>query len=173
MATTTAASAKPTINDGGTVVYGGTVAGNVTNAPGLTHVGIHNNQYGNWQLSSSGNTAPYWKRSVPTADTGATTHVIRLVSANIIIPGSARFLRARAYNDTWRTTRFINPALTLTGGWSYTTGLPLQGLPASGSNDDFSATGTVFIPTRALPGEYTLLETGRTPTQGDYEAKTG
>ncbi len=176
MSTTTAISTNPTINNGATVVYGGTADNsNVTNVPGRTHVGIHNDSYGQWKLSSSGNTATYWKRSVNTAgiSTGVTTHIIRRISTNIVIPGSARFRRGIKHSDTRRTTRFINPAAPLVGGWSVTTGLPIQGLPASGSNDDFSATGSIFQPTRALPGEFTLLETGRTPTQKDYEAKTG
>ncbi len=173
MATTTAVSANPTRNNGATVVWGGTADGNnVTNLVGRTIIGSENNIYGTWQLASSGNTAPHWKRSAGAVDTGVTTHVIRRVSANVIFTGSSKFRNSIHHNFDIRTSRFINP-IGLTGGWSYTTGLLLQGAPASGSHDDLGVNGAGFRPSRVIPGEYAIMQTGKTPTQGDYEEKTG
>lgn len=57
----------------------------------------------------------------------------------------------------------------VTAGWNYVTGNYIT-YPTSAS-DSFS-TDDASRPTRAIPGEFVYLETGQTPTQDNYDAKT-
>lgn len=102
----------------------------------------------------------------------AGSYIIRSYSPSTqAIPGSDTKHR-RPYNFDYsvRTARFINPA-GATGGWKYDTGKLIQGAPASGSSDTFATQGTTNYPTRAVPGRYTFLQSGKSTTTGSYEAK--
>lgn len=104
---------------------------------------------------------------------GGTTYVVRNYSpSTILIPGSdVSKLRDYPYKLTDRTTRIYRPpsAPTVSGGYNYSTGLPIQPLPIESSLDTQSSE---TLPTRAIPGTNQMMTGGKLPFETNYPAKT-
>ncbi len=90
-----------------------------------------------------------------------------VANTKLAFPSSDVLRRAIARRETTRTLH--------ASVWSWVTGsastktvtLDWAGVVSTDSTDHAAR------PTRAIPGEFTYLETGKTPTLADYPAKTG
>ena len=181
MATTTAVSGQPKRNDGGTVVFANAATGSrITNSPDYTETagakpvqgskvpGPETNATIAAGTDSKGTFAPISGGAFGKQETGK--YVIRSAQTRLAQTAYANGVFAGA---DWGNARFPQPKESHRtihiSDWSYITGAATV---AGNTNDSFG-TDEAARPTRSVPGELVYLATGNTPTQADYEAKTG
>jgi hypothetical protein len=174
MATTSVISGNATKNNGATVLYGGNIdsSNTVTNAPGKSIVGAEKldqrvpgpsataetaavNSSGNW-----GKMGDDWIMK------SGVTEYIAGVANDALWSGGARYKGCGPRTPKKRTTR----RTVQISSWDAVTGTPTYESPAV-TTDDFGEDHEANS-TRALPGEYCMMETGASPSTGDYPEKT-
>ncbi len=176
---TTAISANPVRNNGGTVLMGGNIRAvvanqvtPVTNALGITYLGYHSGINGSIvpvSPSGFGATTAISGRKYAAMTAGVyigfkwSNMTIAGTASTLLIGGAADFGRRaeNLYVGYVRTAAFI-----MTGGWIYQTGQPIF------RRDQTESIPNETVPTRAIPGKLAYIITGKTVKTDTYKAKT-
>jgi hypothetical protein len=174
MSTTTAISANPTRNNGGTVLFGGgvpTSPTNITNAPFLAIIGPtldlllqSGAANGNIFAKSAGT---YGKMAAGSFVAMRMATSLAGISDTTLLTGAADFGQRKSINVN--ESNYTLHAVS--SSWDYLTG-QFNNNPVPVTNDSFG-TDDAARPTRSVPGEFVYHEGKATPTQDDYDAKTG
>lgn len=182
MPTTTAISANPVRNDGGTVLYGNIPSGatNITNAQGKTEQGYNSGLYGSQipspetdsTIAAGTDTKNVYKPYSAGGYAYQGDHEFTLLGYSRTLAGQAftGFVGPRSYRrHSIHKIESIKSVLSVTAGWNYATG---QYLTAPTVQTDSFGADHAARPTPAIPGELVYLETGLNPTLDDYQPRT-
>lgn len=168
------AAQKP---NGGTVVNGGNIAGSAFVAQGRTLLGAHSGVHGavvatggstgTQKANSSGTLA---KMTVGAYVMMRVTTTLAGISNTCLLTGAGDFGR-----NSINYVRYLRGGTVKTMSWTTgTKDLPVYTVTYGNvATVDLSAGDDAAHPTRAIPGEFTVKQTGAAPVNKDYPAKTG
>jgi hypothetical protein len=158
--------------DGGVILVGGTIASSRQTSKGIETVGYRSGLHGSnintsldgvQKVNNSGTLAKmvngsYVMRRVTTTLAG--------VANTMLLSGSSAYFRRSIHKVGTLRTNFLRQVSWVAddeGGVTVTN---------TYQNSSYTLTDDAAIPTRAIPGEFTLKETGNNPVNKDYPAKT-
>ena len=177
MATVKAKSSNPIRHNGATIVNGGKVSAKsfVTNTPNMTLTGHYSGMHGSVvadtndvdKILANGIFAHKGTPGLYIMQGGVTSKIAGLTNSALHSPSAGTHNSIHLLEST-RTRRVVTAGWKLDGTFINT---PTNALDTYVNIDGGATIDHAARPTRKLPGEFVLMETGKKATYKDYEEK--